>query len=236
MFHIRSFLWLMPFASFIGGYLIVASLHRQPALQAPSIIGKTLDQAVLILSETNLNLRIVGQKEEAQLPEGTVLTQTPAAGSTIKEQQALYVTTAKKPIPLAMPNLIAKTQAQAQAELEALSLQPKIYHIASDQPIQTIIAQFPDAGESTHAQEIILYSATDAQKPLIMPNLKQRSLDEVISFLDLNGITPAISHVPTTPDHQCTNCIIVDQRPLAGTIFKRAKEKPLQVQLQVAEH
>lgn len=236
MLQLSRFLWLMPFASFIFGYLLVSFLHTQPVLHTPAITGKPLDQAVLILSESNLNIRVVGQKEETQLPEGTILSQTPAAGSTIKVQQALYVTIAKKPLPLAMPLLIGKSHAQAIAELEKLSLHAKIYHISSDQPEGTIIAQFPDQGFSTHEQSIILYAAKDPEKPIIMPSFKQRPLEQVISFLELNGITPTILHTQTTPDHRCTNCVVVDQRPLAGTFFKRSKEKPLQVQLQVAEH
>ena len=108
MFQIRSFLWLTPFASFIFGYLLIALLHPQPIIKTPALIGKTLDQAILILSQANLNLRIVGQKEEAQLPEGTIISQTPAPGSSIKEHQALYVTIAKKPVPQAMPSLCRK--------------------------------------------------------------------------------------------------------------------------------
>lgn len=235
MFQSSRLLWLMPFASFIFGYLLVSFLHTQPVLQTPALIGKPLDQAILILSQLNLNIRVVGQKEEAQLPEGTILSQTPAAGSTIKAQQSLYVTIAKKPLPLAMPLLIGKSHTQAIAELEKLSLQAKIYHISSDQPEGTIIAQFPEQGLSTHEQPIILYAAKDPEKPIIMPNFKQHPLEQVISFLELNGITPTILHTPVAPDHRCTTCVVIDQRPLAGTFFKRSKDKPLQVQLQVAE-
>lgn len=233
MFQIRSFLWLMPFASFILGYLLISLFIKQPSLQAPTIVGKTLDQAVLTLSQSNLNIRIVGQKEDAQLAEGTILTQTPAPGSIIKEQQALYVTIAKKPVPLAMPNLVGKTESQAVAEIEALSLHAQIHHLASDKLIGTVIAQSPEPGLSASTHSITLYIATDPQKPILMPHFKNRSLDEVISFLELHGITPTILHTPVAPDHRCTNCMVIDQRPLAGTFFKMSKEKPLQVQLQV---
>lgn len=228
----RSFLWLMPFASFILGYFLISLLIKQPSLQTPAVIGKTLDQAVVLLSQSNLNIRIVGQKEDAQLPEGTLLTQTPAAGNIIKEQQALYVTVSKKPIPLAMPHLIGKTETQAFAELEALGLSGKIYKIAHQLPADTIIAQSPNPGESASSHPIILYVATETDKPILMPNFKNRPLDEVISFLELQGITPTILHTPVPPDHRCTNCIVIDQRPLAGSFVKNTSGR-IQVQLQV---
>lgn len=229
----RSFLWLMPFASFILGYFLMSLVIKQPSLQTPAIIGKTLDQAVFMLSQSNLNIRIVGQKEDAQLPEGTILTQTPAAGTIIKEQQALYVTVSKKPVPLAMPHLIGKTETQALAELEALGLSAKIYKIAHQFPAETIIAQSPNAKETTSAQPIILYVATESDKPILMPNFKNRPIDEVISFLELQGITPTILHIPVASDHRCTNCIVIDQRPLAGSFVKNTTTKKMQVQLQV---
>jgi beta-lactam-binding protein with PASTA domain len=235
MFQFRSLLWLMPFASFITGYLLISLVIKQPALQTPTLTGKTLDQAVLILSQSNLNIRIVGQKEDAQLPEGTILTQTPTPGSSIKEQQALYVTIAKKPVPLAMPHLLGKTETQAIAELETLSLHAKIYKIASDQPAHTVIAQSPEPGLSANDHIIMLYIATDEQKPILMPNLKNRPLDEVLSFLELHGITPTILHTPVAPDHRCTHCSVIDQRPLNGTFVKQEKGKPIQVQLQVTD-
>lgn len=236
MFQIRSYLWLMPFASFIFGYALISFLHTPSILKAPALTGKTIDQAVLILSQSNLNIRIVGQKEDAQLEQGTVLTQTPAAGSTIKEQQALYVTIAKKPVPLAMPNLIGKPEAQAIAELEALSLHAKIYKISHDHHTGTVIAQSPEPGLSANTTPISLYIALQPDKPVIMPNFKNRPLHEVLSFLELHAITPTILHTPVAPDHRCTNCIVIDQRPLSGSFVKRTKEKPLQVQLQVSEH
>ncbi|CAN5173051.1 hypothetical protein BH09DEP1_BH09DEP1_0500 [soil metagenome] len=225
----------MPFASFIFGYLLISLFIKQPSLQTPTVIGKTLDHAVLILSQANLNIRIVGQKEDAQLSEGTILSQTPAPGSTIKEHQSLYVTIAKKPVPQAMPTLVGKTEAQALAEIEALSLNAKVYKISSELPAGTVLAQSPEPGLSASASPIMFYTAADEQKPLLVPNFKQLPLDEVLSFLNLHGINPTLLHTPVAPDHRCTDCIVIDQRPLAGTFFKEDKGKPVQVQLQISE-
>lgn len=235
MLKIRSLLWLMPFASFLTGYLLISLVIKQPALITPTLTGKTLDQAVLILSQSNLNIRIVGQKEDAQLPEGTILTQTPAPNTSIKEQQALYVTIAKKPIPLAMPHLVGKTETQAIAELEALSLHAQIYKVSSDQPTHTVIAQSPEPGLSANSQALMLYVATDEQKPILMPNLKNRPLDEVLSFLELEGITPTLLHTPVGPDHRCNNCMVIDQRPLSGCFINKTPTKIMRVQLQISE-
>ncbi len=230
----RSFLWLAPFASFFLGYTVICLLVRQPSLPTPAIMGKTIGQAVTLLSEQNLNIRIVGQKEDAQLPDGTVLSQTPAPGIHIKEQQSLYVTISKKVSPHVLLDLVGGQESDARDVLDKLSLQTRIYQISSDLPAGTIIAQHPQAGSPVPDNTVILYSAESIQKPLIMPNFKGRLIDEVVSFLDLHGITPSILHAPVFPqDHRCTQCKVIDQRPLAGSFVKHQSEKPLQVQLQV---
>lgn len=230
----RSFLWLAPFASFFLGYTVICLLVRQPSLPTPAIMGKTIGQAVTLLSEQNLNIRIVGQKEDAQLPDGTVLSQTPAPGTQIKEQQALYVTVSKKVSPQVLMDLVGGQESDARAALEQLSVQANVYKIPADMPSGTIIAQYPQAGTPAPDNTVILYSAESIKKPLIMPNFKGRLLDEVVAFLDLHGITPSILHAPVFPqDHRCTQCKVIDQRPLAGSFVKHQSEKPLQVQLQV---
>ena len=133
------------------------------------------------------------------------------------------------------PLSVGKTDSQAVAEIEALSFQAKIYHIASEQVAGTVLAQTPEPGLSASSSSLILYIAADEQKPILMPNFKQRPIDEVLAFLSLEGINPTILHTPVAPDHRCTNCTVVDQRPLAGSFFKPIPGKPLQVQLQVSD-
>jgi len=53
-------------------------------IQAPALVGKQLQNAVALLSQKNLNVRFITQKEDPDLPHGTILSQTPAAGRNVK--------------------------------------------------------------------------------------------------------------------------------------------------------
>ncbi len=231
--NLRSLLWLAPFTSFIFGYLLISLLRPQRTLPAPALVGKTLDQAAIILSQANLNLRVVGYKDDALLPQGTVVSQAPSVGTKVKEHQSLYLAIAKKPNPAAMPALIGLPQEKAVAAVEKFS-SPKIYALASStHPQGTIIAQSPQPGMPL-AQPIILYVAGSPDRPVIMPNFKDTLIDEVLAFLQLHGITPAISHLNVTdPYHRCTACRIIDQRPLPGSFISINGTKQAQIQLQV---
>ena len=229
------FLWLTPFASFILGYLFIALIQTKPVLKTPALVGQTIDKALIELSSKNLNVRIIGHKDDPQLPEGTILSQTPAADTPIKENQAIYVMIAQKPAPLQMPNLAHMHADEAVKLLENLSAHPHSSALANDAPQNSVIAQSPQAGNTTADTPIIIYTAQPAAKPVIMPNLKSKLIDEVVSFLNLHGINPKILHTTQTDfGHQCHNCIVIDQRPLAGSLITLSPDKPIQVQLQVA--
>ena len=230
---LSRFLWITPFATFILGYLAISFISSVPTLQAPALIGQSLDKAAVILSQKNLNLRIIGHKDEPDLVEGTIVSQTPSPGSAIKEHQALYLVIARKPMPLQIPDLHHKTAQEATKIIEGQSLHAKIAALPADYQSEHCIAQYPAPGMAASDQGVIIYTAQN-QKPVIMPNLKKKSVDEVLSFLQLNGCTADILHAtPTQPAHQCNSCIVLDQRPLPGSLLIITPDKSLKVQLQV---
>lgn len=232
---LSRFFWLAPFISFIFGYVIISFIFSAPILHAPALVGQSIDKAAEILSQKNLNMRIIGHKDEPDLPEGTIVSQTPSPGTAIKEHQALYLVTARKPAPLQIPDLTHKTAQEATKIVESQSLHAKIVALPADYQSHSCIAQYPTTGTAITDQSIILYTAQN-QKPVIMPNLKKKSVEEVLSFLQLHGCTAEILHSnPIQPGHQCIGCIILDQRPMPGSLLIISADKPLKVQLQVSQ-
>lgn len=226
-------LWLTPFISFIAGYVLIGLFYKNNVLIAPVLVGQSLNKALITLSAQNLNVRIIDHKDEPDLPEGTILSQTPAPGKAIKENQALYLVIAQKPAPVQIPNLQDKNVETATKLIENQSLHPKFYPLPYDKSQGQCIAQFPMPGMACVDNTVIVYTGQPS-KPVIMPNLKNKSIDEVLTFLNLNGINPTILHAQQIQSgHQCNNCRILDQRPLAGSLVTFSAEKTLSVQLQI---
>ena len=228
-------LWLAPFASFFAGYLALSFLYKNETLTTPSLLGLPLDKALVILSTHNLNARIINQKEDPDLAAGTIISQTPAPGRTIKSNQAIYLGITSNPSPCPIPDLCNKNLTQALKALEP-TLAPKTYAISSDHPADQCIAQYPAAGSTPKGNTLIIYTGQTNAKPVIMPNLKNKPLPEVISFLSLHSITPQIIHANQAtlyPGHMCINCTIKDQRPLPGSLITISGPKAAAIQLQV---
>jgi hypothetical protein len=79
---------------------------------------------------------------------------------------------------------------------------------------------------------MIAYLSAGSRKPIILPNFKQLTVREAQEHLVGQPITPQITHTRPAPPHECSSCIILDQRPLAGSIVTLDETKPLQLNVQ----
>lgn len=212
-------------------------MYSVDQLEAPSLVGKQLQDAVAELSAYNLNIRLIDQKEDPDLPQGTILSQTPAVGQKIKPHQAIHVVISKQQEKKLCPALVKKTAHEIHTELHSLKIRNKNYFMPSAQPINHCIAQFPSAGSVLDEPRIITYLSAGNNKPVLMPNLKGKTGAQATEFFRHHTETTKLDLIHSSPqlsDHICNDqCIIVDQRPLAGSIERLDANKPLLVQLQV---
>jgi beta-lactam-binding protein with PASTA domain len=91
-----------------------------PAVIVPNVVGKTLAEAAQLLSEARLTPRPVEGSDQAKV-RGVILTQNPAAGSSITEQRVVEITV-NQPRALLMPSLAGKTLGEAQIALKEAQL------------------------------------------------------------------------------------------------------------------
>ncbi|GAG41516.1 unnamed protein product, partial [marine sediment metagenome] len=150
----QTYLWTVPFFCFIAGYLFLQWVSKVQYLEAPPLVGKQLQDAVAQLSGKNLNIRLIAQKEDPDLPGGTILSQSPAAGQKIKPHQAIHAVISKKPEKIIAPNLINKSKEVIDRELAALGLRSKIHFLPSNRPINSCITQHPAQGQPIEENKI----------------------------------------------------------------------------------
>src|SRR5436190_17855406 len=120
--NIKNYLWIFPFLSFILGYYCTQWFFHTDAIITPHLIGKQIHEIVPIISHCRLNLRLINQKEEIDLPEGIILNQTPTAGTGIKPNQPIFIVTTKKPKALPVPACIGMKVDQITLQLEKIGI------------------------------------------------------------------------------------------------------------------
>jgi beta-lactam-binding protein with PASTA domain len=92
----KKFLWVIPFLSFLSGYLIMSFIYQPKTAKTPSLIGKSVQQALNLAATQGLSLRLIAEKEETDIPAGTIISQNPLPNTHIKAHQAIACIVSKK--------------------------------------------------------------------------------------------------------------------------------------------
>ena len=230
--NIKNYLWLLPFCSFILGYSITSRIFDTDNIPTPHLIGNYIHEVLPLISQHKLNLRLIDQKEEADIPEGIIISQTPQPGKAIKHNQHIFIVTTKKPSAIKAPSCLEKNVALVLPELHAHGIYPRIYKMAHFYPENVCFAQHPEPEENLEKNRLTLYISAGNKKPVIWPQFIGMPLETVSSFLHLYGIQPYI--INDSPySSAMTECTIVDQRPLPGTLITLDEQNPLSVQLRI---
>jgi len=229
--NIKNYLWILPFFAFILGYSTIQWLLSTNIISAPHLVGKHIHEIIPIVSHHKLNLRLIDQKEEADLPEGIILTQTPHPGATIKQNQSIFIVTTKKPAAIPTPTCIGKSIDILNRQLRDSGYQLRIYNITHSYPTGLCFAQSPEPGEPLEKNRLLLYISAGNNKPIIWPDFVNVSLEETENFLNTYNIKPYI--INDSPYLNIYNSTIIEQRPLAGTLLTLDEKKPLSVQLRI---
>jgi len=180
-------------------------------------------------------MKILTQKEEPDLPQGTILSQTPKSGSQIKPNNNIYVVVSKKPYRTTCPYLINTKKDDLTRKLGEKNIRNKSYLVPSNSPANSCIAQFPSPGTFLKKNNIITYLSSGNKKPVLLPNFRNKNLKEILDFLENYNVKTEVIYTNkyrygTIHDG---SYIVIDQRPLAGSIVTLDKEKQFFIQLQV---
>lgn len=227
---IKKYFWIIPFASFIAGYILIQFLVTTKELHVPNLMGKSLQEACELLSEQNINIRILARKEDPDLPPHTIISQTPQPNEKIKPHQAVYCVLTAQAQTSRAPELVNKSVTQIKDELAKLGIHANVHLVPSPYPAHTCIAQSPRPGESIEQNTIMVYCASPSKKPIVWPDFTQKPLGIVKEALEAAHIEAQVLHSRHAISDES---IVVDQRPRAGTILTLDEAKPMNVQLSV---
>ena len=208
---IKNYTWTIPFFLFWAGYYTISTMIPQRILIVPSLIGLSLSDATLKLSQTNLALTVIQQKEDDSIQEHTVISQTPTTGKKIKPHQTVSVIITRRIRSASMPDLRG-----ACIQDITLSSTPIISEIPSNHPANTCIAQIPYAGAEINSKKHpVLYAAAPTTSLVLMPTLINYTVAEIEAFAVLYGIKVRITHETQKKSHHCNSCIVKAQQPQA---------------------
>ncbi len=128
--------------------IITALLHSQPEVVVPKIEGKSLMDALALVTQLDLSLQQDGTDFDESLPAGTILRQQPPSGMKVRAGRAIRVVLSKGGQVVFLPNVIGKPLAEAQSILASDGIQmggvSELF--SADTPKNTVLSQTPSSG------------------------------------------------------------------------------------------
>jgi len=212
-YKLNSILWIIPFISFLLGYFtinLVFSVNKK--ITVPSVVGLQFKDAAKNLSEKNLNIRILAEKVDDDLPDGTIITQSPFE-TEVKHLQSIYLTISKKPDQKLAPDFSRKEIYEINKFTQKNGIKVKSYLVPSNLKKSSCIAQFPKIDEPLEDNRITIYISNGDKKKVIFPDLRGLELQNALEFLNLYSIKPNVIE-----NENKKQKIITEQRPLPGSI------------------
>ncbi|MEX2438083.1 MAG: PASTA domain-containing protein [Candidatus Babeliales bacterium] len=223
----KDFFWILPFMSFAGGYYLVSSFSLQSTVTTPALVGLTLVDAIDILSAVQLNPRILAKKEDPDLPEGLIISQTPAAHQQIKIGQPVYIVITKKSDTQPTPSLINSSKKTMIRTVRDKKIHEKVYDVPYAKSSGLCIGQSPSVGRPCVDNAILLYYPSAQETSYLVPDFLKKTVDTAKNFLQNHDIHPTIEHIqPKQANHSCTHCRVVKQKPIAHSTFDISKKPP----------
>lgn len=220
----------LPFIAFFSGYIGIIMYTHTKTIKVPSVVGKSLHNAVSLLGKHNLGLKLLTVKEDACLPEGTIISQAPRQNQQIKLAKAVFVVMTKKPQPFLVPTFFGKSSKEIFDVLKDSYVTIKLVRLESSYRKDCCFAQYPNQGRQAFDGKAIAYISSGVVDRRIMPSLIGYTLDEVEEFLQRYEIVFEVFKFFTAPS-SFGGLIVSDQKPMPGTIINF--DKTLHVQLKV---
>jgi serine/threonine-protein kinase len=161
-------------------------------MPVPNVVNMPAAEAEAALQNAGLNFRWAKEgRYSGEIAANNVLLQMPAAGRTVKERRTVLLTLSKGRQEVSIPDLRGVSQRQAEISLQRLELLlgSKIEGAHADIPKGVVIRTEPEAGKrvriGSHV-DIIISSGKSSGK-VLLPNLKEMSLNSAKAILDSLG-------------------------------------------------
>jgi len=197
--HSRSFRGLIYFfLGFIAFVLlldkIIMPLYTKHGheVRLPDVTGLSLEEAEILLRERGF--RMVKDKEiyDSRFPKGYVVAQNPRPNAIVKKGRRIYLTISLGSRRVAVPDLIGKSDRDAELTLHSLGLEMgrKDYDFSEYYPRGVVMAQSIPSGDTVEVGTLVdvvvsLGSQTDR---ILVPNLVGKSLKEASEILMRTGL------------------------------------------------
>lgn len=169
----------------------------------PDVVGMSMTEATTALEDVGAELEIAGQEPSPNLPEGTVMSQTPPGGTMVKKGRRVKVIKSAGREMATVPNMVGFSQRQSELKLREAGLElGDIGWAASDSlPINVMVYSIPASGSLVPKSTAVnlFFNRGSLSTVVTVPQLVGVVLLEAEKIIDSLGLNiSAIDHAVMT--------------------------------------
>jgi beta-lactam-binding protein with PASTA domain len=189
-------------------------------LEAPDVIGLTVSNATEALREAGLRPRI--ELVASDEPAGTVLAQSPSAGTEVTDGSVVTLEVAKARQPavdrVELPDAIGASEADARGRLRDLGLRVRVVRVVAPEPAGTVVGQSPRAGAEVREGATVTLQVSTGPAEVQIPDVT--GLDEASARLELENAGFDVRVTDQSTDDPTQDGVVVAQSPRGGSIAR----------------
>jgi len=162
---------------------------------APTLVGMTPAAANAALEPDGLVLSVTGEDFSTSVPEGSILSTDPSAGTQMRRGDTIAATTSAGPQLVDVPKVIGKRQKKAETNLRALGFVSTATEEFSDSVTAgRVISVTPKQGNTVPVGTEVSLVVSKGPPPVTVPNVVGSSRDDAVAELQGLGLTPVVQN------------------------------------------
>jgi len=212
------------YAPLLGAAIVFAGLvslrvatHGRGTVEVPNLFNKSLNEALTILAEADLELRKADERYSDSIPESHILRQDPLPGTVVRRGRPVRVVVSKGHRFARVPNVTGRALRVGRIALVQDGFKSgHISWVHNQADENVILAQSPAAGGSAVRDSPVdlLVSLGPRKNAYRMPSLLGKRIDNVTTMLTVLGLE--VGDVETTVNPALPQGQILAQDPVAG--------------------
>ena len=180
----------------------------------PDLSGKTAPQATELVTKARFTAPQISEDYSDTVPQGTVISQDPAPGTTIPHNTVVKAVISKGREPVTVPHLVGKTRDEANALLAQSGLSSNISEDYSDTVAKgLVISQNTKGGSTVYRHDEISFVVSKGPRTVAVPNVQRKSQADATAILQGLGLKVRVERVFNVAG------IVADTNPRAGTVI-----------------
>ena len=178
-----------------------SSVHKRAEVQlyvskgvdmktVPEVTGKSQDEAQRSLTDAGLAVGAVTDAYSEDVPQGQVISQSVAAGTSLAHDSAVDIVLSKGREPLTVPTLSGLSASAAKSAIEDLGLVAAPTEAYSDTVAEgQVISQQTREGSTLHRGDSVAYTVSKGPEKVAIPDVVGLQREEARSLLEGTGFT-----------------------------------------------